>query len=278
MNLVDVEVTGLRTAFDEVAKLAAERGMQVRSSEIVGLVPQAALAPGDAEHVRLEGFDARTQILERLVSDDGMGSRTIESFLNDLASDSPTPGGGAVAGLCGAAGAALITMVCRLTVGKEAYEEVEARMRESLLKAEGARTAFLELADRDAAAFDEVMAAFKLPKDDDRQRAERSAAIQRAYEGAARVPLDVARLAVELMQVAAEATELGNANAASDGLSAAHALDAAAHSALANVAINAAGLKDDAVAGELRAEADELRARAARLLTSSETAFAGRIA
>jgi glutamate formiminotransferase/formiminotetrahydrofolate cyclodeaminase len=278
MNLIDVEVTGVRRAFDEVAKLASERGMQVRSSEIVGLVPQAALAPGDLEHVRLEGFDARTQILERLVSDDDLGSRTIGSFLNDLASDSPTPGGGAVAGLCGAAGAALIAMVCRLTVGKEAYEEVEVRMRESLVKAEGARTAFLELADRDAAAFDEVMAAFKLPKDDDRQRAERSAAIQRAYEGAARVPLDVARLAVELMQLAAEATELGNANAASDGLSAAHALDAAAHSALANVAINAAGLKDDAVAGELREEADELRARAARLLASSEAAFADRIA
>jgi formiminotetrahydrofolate cyclodeaminase len=278
MNLVDIEVTGIRRAFDEVARLASERGMQVLSSEIVGLIPQAALSPGDPEHVRLEGFDARTQILERLVSDRGVGSRTIGSFLDDLASDAPTPGGGAVAGLCGATGAALIEMVCRLTVGKEAYEEVDARMREHLREADRARTTFLELADGDAAAFDEVMAAFKLPKDDDRQRAERSAAIQRAYEGAARVPLEVARLAVELMHAAAEATELGNANAASDGLSAAHALHAAANSALANVAINAAGLKDRAIAGELTAEAEELKARAEDRLSSARVAFAARIA
>jgi glutamate formiminotransferase len=69
MNLVDVGVTGLRAAFDEVARLAAERGMEVTSSEIVGMVPEAALGPGDGEHVRLEGFDADAQILERLVND-----------------------------------------------------------------------------------------------------------------------------------------------------------------------------------------------------------------
>jgi glutamate formiminotransferase len=71
MNLVDFEVTGVRTAFDAVSKLAAERGMQIRSSEIVGLVPRAALSPDDGEHLRLEGFDADTQILERLVSANG---------------------------------------------------------------------------------------------------------------------------------------------------------------------------------------------------------------
>ncbi len=169
-------------------------------------------------------------------------------------------------------------MVCRLTVGKEAYEEVDARMRAHLAEADTARSAFLELADRDAAAFDDVMAAFGLPKGDDRQKAERSAAIQRAYEGAARVPLEVARRAVALMGAAAEATELGNVNAASDGLSAAHALHAAAHCAIANVAINAAGLKDEAVAAELLAEAEELRGRAGELLAAAQTAFAGRIA
>jgi glutamate formiminotransferase/formiminotetrahydrofolate cyclodeaminase len=277
MNLVDVDVTGLRAASDEVARLAAERGMEIVSSEIVGLVPQAALGPGDEEHLRLEGFDADSQILERLVSDHGVGSQTVRSFLDGLASDSPTPGGGAVAGLCGAAGAALIAMVCRLTVGKEAYEEADARMRAHLAEADAARSKFLELADRDAAAFDDVMVAFGLPKDDDRQKAERSAAIQRAYEGAARVPLEVARRAVELMRAAAEATELGNVNAASDGLSAAHALHAAAHCAIANVAINAAGLKDEVVAAGLRAEADGLKGRAGELLAAAETSFATRI-
>jgi formiminotetrahydrofolate cyclodeaminase len=206
-----------------------------------------------------------------------IGPRTIEGFLETLASDAPTPGGGAVAAVCGAAGAALIAMVCRLTIGREAYEDVEERMRGHLDEAEAARGEFLALADRDAAAFDDVMAAFRLPKDDDRAKAERSAAIQRAYEGAARVPLEVARRAVELLPAAAEVTELGNANAASDGVSAAHALHAAAHAALANVAINAAGLKDASVAAELDAQADEHRARAGRLLASAEAAFASRL-
>jgi formiminotetrahydrofolate cyclodeaminase len=206
-----------------------------------------------------------------------IGPQTIEGFLETLASDSPTPGGGAVAAVSGAAGAALIAMVCRLTIGREAYEEVEERMRAHLAEADAARPAFLELADRDAASFEDVMTAFRLPKEDDRQKAERSAAIQRAYEGAARVPLEVARRAVALMQAAAEATEVGNTNAASDGLSAAHALHAAAHGAIANVAINAAGLKDEDVAEELRSECDALTERADALLLEARLAFAVRI-
>lgn len=207
-----------------------------------------------------------------------LGTGSVDRFLEALASDAPTPGGGAVAALCGATGAALISMVCQLTIGREAYEDVEAEMRAALEEADAARPAFLEMAGRDAAAFDDVMAAFKLPKDDDRQRAERSAAIQRAYEGAAQVPLEVARRAVELLDVALATTARGNANAASDGLSAAHVLHAAVHAALANVAINASGLKDEARAGELRREAAELGAWANERLSEAKTAFAARIA
>ncbi|HEX6231484.1 MAG TPA: glutamate formimidoyltransferase [Actinomycetota bacterium] len=278
MNLVDYEMTGLRAAFDRVRELAAERGMEVRSSEIVGLVPQAALADGDVEHLRLEGFDADEQVLERLVNGaDGIGGETIGGFLDALASDAPTPGGGAVAGLCGAAGAGLIAMVCALTIGRQGYEDVEEPMRAHLEEAEAARPAFLELADRDAASFDAVMTAFRMPKDDDRQKAERSAAIQRGYEGAARVPLEVARRAVELMPAALGVTELGNTNAASDGVSAAIALHAAAACALVNVEINAAGLKDERVAAELRTEVASLRERARDLLRRAEDAFAARM-
>jgi formiminotetrahydrofolate cyclodeaminase len=212
------------------------------------------------------------------VNGDDIGPATIDRFLETLASDAATPGGGAVAALCGAAGAALISMVCRLTIGREAYEDVEEKMREYLDDADAARPEFLELADRDARAFEAVMAAFKMPKDDDRQKAERSAAIQRAYEGAARVPLVVARRAVGLMVLASATTEAGNANAASDGLSAAHTLHAAAHGAIANVEINAAGLKDESVAAELRSEVDALRRRADELLSETRSAFAARIA
>ena len=276
MNLVDFEVTGLRAAFDAVAAGARERHMEMLSSEIVGLVPEAALGGDDVTYLRLEGFDADTQILERLVSD-GIGNETIEGFLADLASDSPAPGGGAVAGLCAAAGAALISMVCRLTIGREGYEDVDARMGGYLEEADAARAAFLELADRDARAFGSVMEAFKLPKDDDRQKAERSAAIQRAYEGAARVPLEIAQRSVAMMQYARLSIELGNPQAASDGLSAALALHAAALAAIANVAINAASLKDVATAGGLRDEADALRGRVEDLLSSAQVAFASAV-
>ena len=275
MNLVDLEVTGLRAAFDAVAAGARAHRMEVLSSEIVGLVPEAALGD-DVTYLRLEGFDANTQILERLVSD-GIGNETIEGFLADLASDSPAPGGGAVAGLCAAAGAALISMVCRLTIGREGYEDVDARMRGYLEEADAARAAFLELADRDARAFGSVMEAFKLPKDDDRRKAERSAAIQRAYEGAARVPLEIAQRSVAMMQYARLSIELGNPQAASDGLSAALALHAAALAAVANVAINAASLKDAATAGGLRDEADALRGRAEDLVSSAQVAFASAV-
>ncbi|HYG72602.1 MAG TPA: glutamate formimidoyltransferase [Actinomycetota bacterium] len=275
MNLVDLEVTGLRAAFDAVAAGARAHRMEVLSSEIVGLVPEAALGD-DVTYLRLEGFDANTQILERLVSD-GIGNETIEGFLADLASDSPAPGGGAVAGLCAAAGAALISMVCRLTIGREGYEDVDARMRGYLEEADAARAAFLELADRDARAFGSVMEAFKLPKDDDRRKAERSAAIQRAYEGAARVPLEIAQRSVAMMQYARLSIELGNPQAASDGLSAALALHAAALAAIANVAINAASLKDVATAGGLRDEADALRGRVEDLLSSAQVAFASAV-
>jgi glutamate formiminotransferase/formiminotetrahydrofolate cyclodeaminase len=276
MNLVDFEVTGLRAAFDAVGDLARERGMTVTSSEIVGLVPQAALGTRDAAYLRLEGFDADTQILERLVSG-GIANDTVADFLDKLGSDSPTPGGGAVAGLCAAAGAALVEMVCLLTIGRDGYEDVEPKMREYLAEASEARGAFLALADRDAAAFDAVMEAFRMPKDDDRRKAERSAAIQRAYEGAARVPLELAQRAVALMHVAKASVEQGNANAASDGLSAALALHAAAHAAIANVAINAAALKDERVASELRAEIEALRGRAEGLASSAQMTFVARV-
>ncbi len=286
MNLVDFEVTGLRRAFDAVRDLAAERGMHVLSSEIVGLVPEAAISEDDVAELRLEGFDADGQILERLVSasDDaassgpgGVAGRTIEGFLARVASDAPTPGGGAAAGLAGATGAALISMVCRLTIDNPKYEESWDPLREILGKADHARGSFLELADQDAASFDAVMTAFKLPKDNDVQKAMRGEAIQRGYLGAASVPLDVARLAVELLGSTEIAIQIGNPGAASDGVSAAHLLSAAAFCAIANVEINVAALKDESVASAMRSEVEQLKARARDLLDRAAAAFAAKV-
>jgi formiminotetrahydrofolate cyclodeaminase len=201
----------------------------------------------------------------------------VEVYLDALASDAPTPGGGAVAALAGATGAALISMVCNLTIGRTGYEEAEERMRGVLDEAEASRKALLDLADQDAAAFGAVMAAFTMPKETDAEKAVRSQAIQAGYEAATTVPLEIAKRAAELMELAREATEIGNANAASDGACAAQALSASVWSATYNIEINAAALKDAAKAQALRDEVSALRAHAEALLDATNVAFGARL-
>jgi formiminotetrahydrofolate cyclodeaminase len=206
-----------------------------------------------------------------------IAGQPIEAFLDGLASDAPTPGGGAVAALCGAAGAALVSMVCNLTIDKTGYEEAQDRVRAILPDAEQARGRFLELADADASAFDGVMAAFRMPKETDAQKAARSQAIQVGYEEAARTPLEIARLAAGLLEPAREVTEIGNVNAASDGACGARAQWAALWCATDNVAINAAALKDPAKARALRDEISALRLNAGLALDAADAAFAARV-
>jgi formiminotetrahydrofolate cyclodeaminase len=194
-------------------------------------------------------------------------------WLEALASDAATPGGGAAAGLAAATGAALISMVGRLTLGRSGFEDVEERMRDVTERADAEREAFVDLADRDARAFDAVMTAFRLPKGTDEERATRTLRIQEAYEGAAAVPLELAGRAVDLMEVAEDATAIGNPNAASDGYSGGALLFGAALAATANVRINAAGLKDPAKGQALVDECDALRERADALLGQVEEAF-----
>lgn len=206
-----------------------------------------------------------------------LADMSIDGFLEVLGSDAPTPGGGAVAGIAGATGAALIAMVARLTAGKPGFEDVDARMRELIREAEAAQADFLSLADRDTHAFDAVMEAFKLPKSTDEEKAARSAAIQAGYRGAASVPQEVARKAVATMGLAREATATGNTQAASDGLSAAASLFCAAQCATANVEINVASLKDETVRDAMLDELASLKGRADQLLKESQTAFQLRV-
>ncbi len=158
----------------------------------------------------------------------GFGQERLADFLEALASAESTPGGGSAAAVAAATGAALVAMVGRLTEGKDGYERVWEAMSRMVATADEAREGFLELADRDTAAFQAVMTAFRLPKDSEQERTARSAAIQSAYLEAADVPAEVARRAVELMRAAVEAIQSGNSNAASDGVAAANLLFAGA--------------------------------------------------
>jgi methenyltetrahydrofolate cyclohydrolase len=204
----------------------------------------------------------------------GIGEQRIDEFLDRLASDSPTPGGGAVAALAAAGGAALIAMVANLTVDKQRYEGAWGRMREIAAAVHAARAELLTLADRDAMAFDAVMDAFKMPKGTDAEKAARAEAIQMAFAGAAAVPMQIAERAGAILELTRETIDLGNENAASDAVSAAYMLSAAVESAAANVEINAVALKDETRRGELREAASHARGRAREAREAAARAFA----
>jgi formiminotetrahydrofolate cyclodeaminase len=195
------------------------------------------------------------------------------SFLDLLAGDAPTPGGGAWAAVSAAAGAALIAMVARLTVKKKGYEDVADRMRQVADECDDERYTLLALADRDAEAYQDVMAAYKLPKQTPEEQHTWSVTLQKALERAADIPLEVARRAVYLMALAEETLTSGNPNAASDALSAATSLHAAALSALANVDINAITFLDKTRQQELSESANSLRHRAQSILRDVSEAF-----
>jgi formiminotetrahydrofolate cyclodeaminase len=206
-----------------------------------------------------------------------MERHRIGKWLEALASNSPTPGGGAFAALSAASGAALIAMTARLTIGKEKYRDVEARMIEIADDADAGREELLAMADRDAEAFDDVMAAYKLPRETEAEQAERLRALQTALERAAEVPLIVARRAVYLMGLAEDTVTMGNPNAASDAMSGAAALYAATLSALANVQINAFAFVDETRRGELTEDCARLNDRATAVLREVVGAFDERI-
>jgi len=204
---------------------------------------------------------------------DPIATQPIGAFLDVLASDAPTPGGGAVGAVEAATGCALISMVANLTIGRKGFEDLDDRMRQLAGHADEARADLLRLADADAHAFDGVMAAFTMPKETDAEKATRSAAIQRGYEEAARVPLEIARRAVGLMDLAEDVTAVGNPRASSDGLCSASSLYAATLCAVANVEINAAALKDPSARAALLDEAAGIKARADQSLKETQTAF-----
>jgi methenyltetrahydrofolate cyclohydrolase len=184
---------------------------------------------------------------------------TVSRFLDELASSSPAPGGGSAAALAGAVGAALTSMVCRLTIGKKKYERVEPEMKELLQKSEDLRGLFARMIDRDAAAFGKVMEAFGLPKETDDQKALRSAAIQEATKEAALVPLELMKHIIDALALAVAAAQKGNANSASDAGVSALMLHAAAESAALNVRINLAGIRDTEFVGWRTEEISSLR-------------------
>jgi len=178
--------------------------------------------------------------------------QSVQVFLDDLASKSSTPGGGGAAAIMGAMGAALISMVCNLTIGKKKYEEVEAELKEVLIQSEDLRAKLTDAIQADVQVFDRVMGSYGMPKGTGEQKAARSMEIQAALKEATDVPLECARLCREVVDLSRAVAEKGNLNLVSDAGVAVLAGYAALKSAALNVYINIGGIKDEAFAADRR--------------------------
>ena len=172
-------------------------------------------------------------------------------FVAATASKEPTPGGGAIAALTAATGAALAEMVANLTFGKKGYEAVQTEMEALQVKAEEIRNRMLELSQADADVFNIFMNALGLPKNTDEEKAARTAAIQQAYKDAAMVPFEIGELANQIFDLAELASRKGNQNLITDGIIAAINARAAVKAAFLNVRINLSGIKDESFVAEL---------------------------
>ena len=188
---------------------------------------------------------------------------SIEKFLDELAGRNPTPGGGSAAAIMGAMGAALVSMVCNVTLGKKGYEGVEAEMRSILHESERVRRRLTEMMAQDIAAFESLLAAYKMPKADDGEKARRATAIQAGLRRATEVPLDCARACAEVIALSRRASEHGYLNVISDGGVGVLAGFTGLRSAALNVYINAPALEDRLFAERSAAELEQLVARCA---------------
>nr|BAL55802.1 formiminotetrahydrofolate cyclodeaminase [uncultured Acetothermia bacterium] len=184
------------------------------------------------------------------------------ALLEKLSAATPTPGGGSAAALVGSVAASLVAMVAGLTVGKRAYQAVEQEMRTVLSEAIRLRDELLELADRDSEAFNAVMAAYRLPKETETDRAAREKAIQAALRGATEVPYQTALRCFRVLELAEVVVARGNKSALSDGGAAAVLAEGALQAALFNVAINLASISDEAFKGEYAHERERLSQQA----------------
>ncbi|MCX6557811.1 MAG: glutamate formimidoyltransferase [Candidatus Aminicenantes bacterium] len=276
VNLLNYNVTPLHRVFEEAERLAAEFGVRVTGSELVGLIPLEAmlqvgryylrqqggcLGVGEKELVRtavqslglaeISPFKPEHKIIEYRFRKLGpLAAMNLVDFCAELASDSPAPGGGSIAALNGALSAGLSAMVCNLTFAKKGYEQVRSEMEIVAEKAQPLKDFFIEAIDKDTEAFNRLMAAFALPKKSDEEKKARQDAIDEATKGATLIPFSVlekSRTAAELALVAAMK---GNRNSLSDSGVAGLTAAVCAEGALYNVLINT----QEMAAGSFRSE------------------------
>ncbi|MBS1260993.1 MAG: Glutamate formimidoyltransferase [Calditrichaeota bacterium] len=294
MNLTDPDVTLPHQVFETVRELAREMGARVTGSEIVGLVPLKAMTDAGKYYLRAQGrstavherelvrfavqsmsldeiseFEIDRKVVEYAIRDtdrERLAGMTLVEFNDELASDSPAPGGGSVAALAGALAAALAAMVANLTHGKFEYEHAWDEVEAAGVRAQQLKAKMLHAIDADTDAFNAVIAAMRLPKKTDEQKAARAKAIDEANKNATLIPFGVCAIALESFDAIDVVAEKGNPNSVSDAGVAAFCANTAAHAAALNVRINLPGIEDRKWCEEKRKQVAELTAEADRRL------------
>jgi len=286
VNFTNYKVTPVHVVFDEARRLAGKLGLRVTGSELVGLIPKEALLMAGRYYIAKQGkspgvpegelirvavrslglsdvvpFDPDKKIIEYQFREEGAAlvAMTLRGFVDELSTDSPAPGGGSVAALCGALSAALSAMVANLTVGKKEYEAARPEMIATAVRAQELKDALLGAVDRDTTAFNKVMEAFRLPKTTSEQAEEKDRAVEEANREATLVPLEVLEKSVEAVALAKVAAAKGNRNSVSDAGVGGLAGQAAGEGAYYNVLINLSGIKDAAFTAQVRREAAKLK-------------------
>ena len=301
MNLTDLDVTPLHVAFDTCDERARERGLRITGSELVGLVPKSALLAAGRHYLRAMGrstgvpesalihvamrtlglsevkaFDPAERIIEyRLGNPDRLVSMALRAFADELSTDSPAPGGGSVAALVGALGAALAAMVANLSHAKKGFESQQDRLDAIAVRGQEAKDLLLAAVDADTAAFDRLLEAMRLPKGTAEEQSARAAAIAGATVAAIEVPLGVLEACPEVIELCHEVARIGLQASRSDAGTGAQVARAAAAGAYQNVCINLPGLSDAAQAKALVARADAAWAKATELHAKAEGEILG---
>jgi glutamate formiminotransferase / formiminotetrahydrofolate cyclodeaminase len=286
MNLTNIEITPLHKAFEACCISATQRGMRVTGSEIVGMLPLKVLTDAgkyflekqelsagvsEAELIKiavktmgldeLAPFDPQKKIIEyqlRNAQSAPLVNMTLQTFADTTASESPAPGGGSVAAYLGALGAALATMVANLSASKRGWDERWAEFSAQAERGQQLKDALLRLVDEDTAAFNQVMAAFALPKGNDDEKKARTAAIQAATRRAIEVPLQTMRLAADILPLAENMVRTGNPNSITDAGVGAICARSAVLGAYFNVKINLTSLHDKAYAAAASDESNAI--------------------
>ncbi len=289
MNLIDIEMTPIHKAFDEVCERARDRGVRVTGSELIGMIPLKAMLDAgkyflqkqhrssgisDREMIKiaiksmgldeLAPFDPDKRIIEYLMmgNSNSLVDCSLTDFAHETASDSPAPGGGSVAATVGALGAALGTMVANLTAHKRGYDDRWEGYSDWAEKGKAYYEELLKLVDQDTEAFNQIMEAFKLPKATKEEITIRKNAVQEATKNAIEIPFKVMQTAYQSMDVIDSMINTGNPNSVTDAGVGALCVAASVSGAYLNVLVNASGFTDKSAISELLLEAEMIERQA----------------